>query len=138
MGSSLLSSAAFLVAVVYAGCSHILTVTFLTLSSTIGGTTASGVYMNQIDIAPRYAGLLLGITNTFGTIPGILAPIATGYFTEDRTMAGWRKVFWLAAGINVAGALVFTAFGSGEIQPWAGARDDGAEAEKDRSGSVAA
>jgi len=34
----------------------------------------------------RYAGLLLGITNTFGTIPGILAPIATGYFTEDVSL----------------------------------------------------
>ncbi|XP_056271085.1 sialin isoform X3 [Pseudoliparis swirei] len=132
----LLAAAAFLVAVAYAGCSHVLTVTFLTLSMTIGGTTASGVYMNQIDIAPRYAGLLLGITNTFGTIPGILAPIATGYFTEDRTMAGWRKVFWLAAGLNVAGALVYTVFGSGKIQPWAGALDDGAEAEQDRSGSI--
>lgn len=31
----------------------------------------------------RYAGFLLGITNTFGTIPGVVAPIVTGYFTED-------------------------------------------------------
>lgn len=131
----LLSAAAFLVAVSYAGCSHILTVTFLTLSTTIGGVTAAGVYMNQIDIAPRYAGLLLGITNTFGTIPGVMAPIATGYFTEDRTLAGWRKVFWIAAGINVAGAVVFTIFGTGKIQPWAITEEDGAEAEKDRSRS---
>nr|XP_040045516.1 sialin isoform X1 [Gasterosteus aculeatus aculeatus]XP_040045517.1 sialin isoform X1 [Gasterosteus aculeatus aculeatus] len=131
----LLSGAAFLVAVSYAGCSHILTVTFLTLSATIGAITAAGVYMNQIDIAPRYAGLLLGITNTFGTIPGVVAPIATGYFTEDRTMAGWRKVFWVAAGINVVGAIIFTIFSSGKIQKWAVVEDDGAEAEKDRSHS---
>jgi len=52
--AGLLAAAAFLVAVAYAGCSHVLTVTFLTLSMTIGGTTASGVYMNQIDIAPRW------------------------------------------------------------------------------------
>lgn len=31
----------------------------------------------------RYAGFLLGITNTFGTIPGVIAPIVTGYFTKD-------------------------------------------------------
>ena len=31
----------------------------------------------------RYAGMLLGITNTFGTIPGALAPIVMGYLTRD-------------------------------------------------------
>ncbi|XP_044191197.1 sialin [Thunnus albacares] len=131
-----LPSAGFLIAVSYAGCSHILAVTFLTLSTTIGGTSASGVFINQIDIAPRYAGFLLGITNTFGTIPGVVAPIVTGYFTEDHTLAGWRKVFWVAAGINITGALVYTIFGSGKIQPWAVTEEERAEAEKQRSRSI--
>lgn len=122
--------AAFLIAVSYAGCSQVLSVTFLTLSSTISSATASGVYINQIDIAPRYAGFLLGITNTFGTIPGVLAPIATGYFTEDHTLAGWRKVFWISAGINIGGALLFSIFGSAEVQPWAITEEERAEAEE--------
>ncbi|XP_059205309.1 sialin [Centropristis striata] len=134
--SGLLPAAALLVAVSYAGCSHILTITCLTLSSTIGGITASGVFINQIDIAPRYAGFLLGITNTFGTIPGIVAPIATGYFTEDHTLAGWRKVFWVAAGINVGGALIYAMLGSGKIQPWANTEEERDEAERDRSRSI--
>ncbi|XP_041867886.1 sialin [Melanotaenia boesemani] len=117
--TGLLLQAVFLTAVSYAGCDHILTVTFLTLSSSLGGTSAPGVYINQIDIAPRYAGFLLGITNTFGTVPGVVAPIVTGYFTEDHTLAGWRKVFWVAAGINTGGALFYTIFGSGKVQPWA-------------------
>ena len=29
---------------------------------------------NQLDIAPAYAGVLMGITNTFGTVPGFFAP----------------------------------------------------------------
>lgn len=128
--TGMLLPAAFLTAVSYAGCDHILTVTFLTLSTTTGGTSASGVFINQIDIAPRYAGFLLGITNTFGTVPGVVAPIATGYFTEDHTLAGWRKVFWVAAGINFTGALVFTLFGSGKIQPWAITEEERAEAER--------
>lgn len=132
---SLLVGAALLVAVAYSGCSHILTVTFLTLSSTIGGVSASGVYINQIDIAPRYAGFLLGITNTFGTIPGVVAPIVTGYFTEDHTLAGWRKVFWVAAGINIGGAITYVLLGSGEIQSWAVTEEE-AEEEKNRSTSI--
>uniref|UniRef100_A0A3Q3JW88 Major facilitator superfamily (MFS) profile domain-containing protein n=1 Tax=Monopterus albus TaxID=43700 RepID=A0A3Q3JW88_MONAL len=130
--TGMLLRAAFLMAVSYAGCSHILTVTFLTLSIATGGISGPGVFINQIDIAPRFAGFLLGITNTYGTIPGIVAPIATGYFTKDHTLAGWRKVFWVAAGINVGGALIYTIFGTGKIQPWAITEEERAEAEEKR------
>ncbi|XP_010898587.1 sialin [Esox lucius] len=122
--TGLLLPAVFLVAVGYSGCSGVLAVTFLTLSTTIGGTSAAGVFINQIDIAPRYAGVLLGITNTFGTIPGVLAPIVTGYLTQDQTLAGWRSVFCLSAGISAGGALIFTLFGSGKVQKWALAEED--------------
>uniref|UniRef100_A0A1A8J1B1 Sialin n=2 Tax=Nothobranchius TaxID=28779 RepID=A0A1A8J1B1_NOTKU len=132
----LLLPAVFLVPVGYVGCSHILTVTFLTLSTSLGGTSSPGVFINQIDIAPRYAGFLLGITNTCGTIPGVMAPIVTGYFTEDHSMDGWRKVFWVAAGINVGGAIFFTIFGSGKIQKWAETEEERADLERTRNGSA--
>ncbi|XP_061787380.1 sialin isoform X2 [Nerophis lumbriciformis] len=138
--TGMLPPAGFLLAVAYAGCSHVLTITFLTLSSAVAGTSSPGVFINQIDIAPRYAGFLLGITNMFGTIPGVIAPIVTGYFTEDHTLAGWRKVFWVSAAINVGGAFFYTLFGSGDIQPWAVAEDDdddeGAKRERKRSDST--
>ncbi|CAI5691422.1 unnamed protein product [Oreochromis niloticus] len=126
----------FLVAVIYAGCNHILIITFLTLSLTLGGCSAAGVFINQIDIAPRYAGFLFGITNTFGSIPGAVAPIVTGYFTEDHTLAGWAKVFWLTAGISAGGAVIYTLFGTGRVQPWALTEEERAEAERKRSRSI--
>uniref|UniRef100_A0AAV2K5W5 Major facilitator superfamily (MFS) profile domain-containing protein n=1 Tax=Knipowitschia caucasica TaxID=637954 RepID=A0AAV2K5W5_KNICA len=124
----------FLVCVTYIGCSHVYTVAFLTLSTTTGGISAAGVYMNQMDIAPRFAGFLLGITNTFGTIPGVVAPIVTGYFTEDRSLDGWRTVFWLSAAIQVAGAAIFTVFGSGKLQDWAMTDED--RAARKRTSSI--
>ncbi|XP_061903325.1 sialin isoform X2 [Entelurus aequoreus] len=136
--TGMLPPAGFLLAVAYAGCNHVLTITFLTLASAVAGASSPGVFINQIDIAPRYAGFLLGITNMFGTIPGVIAPIVTGYFTEDHTLAGWRKVFWVSAAINVGGAFFYTLFGSGDIQPWAVAEDDdeGAKRERKRSNST--
>ncbi|RVE66729.1 hypothetical protein OJAV_G00110510 [Oryzias javanicus] len=134
--TGLVLPAVFLVAVNYAGCDHVLTVTFFTLSSSLGGTSAPGVYINQIDIAPRYAGFLLGITNTFGTIPGVLAPIVTGYFTEDHSLAGWRKVFWVAAGINLGGALIYLLLGTADIQPWANTDEEHVQPQKRRSVSI--
>ncbi|CAL8298799.1 unnamed protein product [Lota lota] len=132
--TGLLLPAVCLVAVGYAGCSAVLAVTLLTVSSTLGGTSAAGVFINQIDIAPRYAGVLLGITNTFGTIPGVLAPIVTGYLTEDHTLTGWREVFWVSAGVNALGALIYTCMGSGVIQTWALTEEEKAEEERKNEG----
>lgn len=50
----MLPSAAFLAAVNYVGCNHTLVVTFLTLSTSLGGIASCGIYINQIDIAPRW------------------------------------------------------------------------------------
>lgn len=130
--AAMLPSAAFLLAVNYVGCNHTLVITFLTLSTGLGGIASCGIYINQIDIAPRYAGFLLGITNTFGTIPGVLAPIVTGYLTEDHSLEGWRKVFWLAAGISLFGSLFYSIFGSAKMQPWAMTEEEREEAEQKR------
>ena len=43
----------------------------------------AGFAINHLDIAPRYASLLFGITNTMATIPGILSPLLVGAITGD-------------------------------------------------------
>ena len=47
------------------------------MSCALGGTglTLAGFSPNMLDIAPRYAGVLMGISNTAGTVPGIIAPL---------------------------------------------------------------
>uniref|UniRef100_A0A3B4BJG7 Sialin n=1 Tax=Periophthalmus magnuspinnatus TaxID=409849 RepID=A0A3B4BJG7_9GOBI len=111
------------------GCSHIWTVLFLTLSTTTGGACYAGVYMNLIDIAPRYSGFLLGVSLTFASISGAVAPIAD-------SLDGWRRVFWLAAGIQTSGAVFYTIFSSGNLQKWAMTDEDRGEAEKRRTRSM--
>jgi hypothetical protein len=34
------------------------------------------------DMAPAYAGIVYGISNTFATIPGIVSPYVVGTLTE--------------------------------------------------------
>ena len=46
----------------------------LTLAVGLGGLGLSGFNVNHLDIAPRYAGVLMGITNCAATIPGIVGP----------------------------------------------------------------
>ena len=37
----------------------------------------------------------------------------------EELRSQWEQVFWITAGLNIFGALVFAAMASGEVQPWA-------------------
>ena len=39
--------------------------------------------VNINDIAGPFSGVVFGITNTFGTMPGIIAPYIVGVITKD-------------------------------------------------------
>jgi MFS transporter, ACS family, solute carrier family 17 (sodium-dependent inorganic phosphate cotransporter), other len=58
-------------------------ITFITIAVGIGAFAWSGFAVNHLDVAPQYASILMGISNTFATIPGIVSPILTGFITAD-------------------------------------------------------
>ncbi|CAC5363679.1 SLC17A5 [Mytilus coruscus] len=110
----------FLVATGFVPCSkRELAVVFLCIAVFLNGFNAAGYGANHIDIAPKYAGLLIGITNTAATIPGIISPMVAGALTPNGDPEEWRSVFYVAAGFYITGMVIFAIFGSGEIQPWA-------------------
>ena len=53
--------------------------------------------------------------------------MSTGW---QHTLTGWREVFWVSAGVNTLGALIYTFMGSGAIQTWALTEEERAEKEK--------
>ena len=67
--------AAFALLVInYIGSSKIGAVALVTVSVAFSGLIQAGPSINQLDIAPQFAGVLMGISNMAGTIPGIVAP----------------------------------------------------------------
>eukprot|EP01119_Soliformovum_irregulare_P021509 TRINITY_DN7174_c0_g2_i2.p1 TRINITY_DN7174_c0_g2~~TRINITY_DN7174_c0_g2_i2.p1 ORF type:complete len:390 (-),score=81.92 TRINITY_DN7174_c0_g2_i2:104-1273(-) len=81
------------------------------------GFSGAGYGVNHLDIGPRYAGILMGITNTAATIPGIVTPSLAGIILKDQSdIQEWREVFYLSAGIMVLGAIVWAIFASGKKQ----------------------
>ena len=72
-----------------------------------------------MDIAPRFAGTLFGLSNTVGTVSGIVAPFLAAEMTSGGSREEWRFVFVVGAVVLVFGALFYAAFGSGELQSWA-------------------
>lgn len=66
-----------------ARCNVIVVVVCLVGAVGSGGFTISGFNVNHMDIAPRYAGVLMGITNSAATIPGFLGPIVVSLFISQ-------------------------------------------------------
>ena len=67
----------------YVDCDAILAMIFLCISQVGSGLVLQGFSVSPLDIAPKYAGLLFGLSNTAGTVAGILAPITVGLLTEN-------------------------------------------------------
>jgi len=70
--------------------------------------TYSGFAPNALEIAPKYSGILAGITNTAATIPGIIGVTATGWLVD--VTGTYASAFALAATLCVFGAVVWLLF----------------------------
>jgi MFS transporter, ACS family, solute carrier family 17 (sodium-dependent inorganic phosphate cotransporter), other len=78
----------------------------------LGSFALSGFASNHLDIAPRYAGALMGLSNTAGTLPGVIGVAVTGYILDAT--GSWSLVFGIAAALYVAGTAVWLVFAKGE------------------------
>ncbi|KAH9701640.1 Sodium-dependent phosphate transport protein 1 [Citrus sinensis] len=71
----------------------------------------SGLYSNHQDIAPRYSGVLLGLSNTAGVLAGVFGTAATGYILQHGS---WDDVFKVSVGLYLVGTAVWNLFSTGE------------------------
>ncbi|XP_078665703.1 vesicular glutamate transporter 1-like [Branchiostoma floridae x Branchiostoma belcheri] len=110
-------------------------IAILTVAITVAGMAISGYSVNHLDVAPRYASILMGLSNCIGTVGGMLSPLTVGWLTAayvSRTdclsvmfkkifqgYRGWSYVFLIAGLVHVNGVIFYFFFGSGEKQPWA-------------------
>lgn len=81
--------------------------------------TVAGIFGNYLDIAPEYAGVIMGLANTFGCLAGSLGPMVAGFIVTNRTRAEWNMVLLLCSGVYFIAATFFLIFASGEVQEWA-------------------
>lgn len=136
------AGAVFLLLCGYFGTTSLRAVSLLTIAVGFQGCALAGFNINHLDIAPRYSGVLMGITNTAATLPGFIGPtVATAIAHEPSSAKGtaaywstyrdeWREVFYISAEIYVFGIIMYCLLGSGRKQRWADG--NGAEATKNR------
>ncbi|MEE2785052.1 MAG: ACS family MFS transporter [Pseudomonadota bacterium] len=91
-----------------------LAITVMCIGNALGAFVTGGFAINHMDIAPNHAGKLMGITNTFGTIPGIIGVTVSGYILEAT--GSWALVFQVAGGVTVVGLVFYLLLASGDKQ----------------------
>ncbi|MFT7043799.1 MAG: MFS family permease [Candidatus Azotimanducaceae bacterium] len=91
-----------------------LAITIMTIGNALGAFVVGGFVVNHMDIAPKYAGTLMGITNTAGTIPGIIGVFVSGLILE--LTGSWALVFQVTAGVTLFGLVFYLLFASSEKQ----------------------
>lgn len=90
----------------------------LSASFAMGSFARGGLYCVHQDINPRYAGALLGISNTAGALPGIIGVSLVG-LVLDKT-GSWTQALFVPIGLcYLFGLICFTALGSSERQEFA-------------------
>ena len=90
-----------------------LAVGVMCLGNTIGAAVTGGFASNHMDLAPRHSGKLMGLTNTAGTIPGIIGVWVSGEIL-NATNDNWALVFQLGAAVTLFGLVFYLLFASGK------------------------
>ncbi|XP_052083460.1 sialin-like [Mytilus californianus] len=96
-----------------------LAVVILILYWFVQGASSSGFRANHLDIAPRYAGVLNGMTMTCASLASLVSPLITTAIVKNGTKEEWQIVFIICAGVGIVGTILFDCFAQGEEQSWA-------------------
>jgi ACS family sodium-dependent inorganic phosphate cotransporter len=84
----------------------------LTVALGLAGFSYAGFASNHLDVSPLHAGAIFGISNTAGTIPGIIGVALTGILVDQT--GSYASAFYVTAGIYFFGLIYYLAFGTGK------------------------
>jgi len=71
-----------------------------------------GLAPNTLEIAPNHASLLMGVSNTIATLPGVFGVVATGWLIQIT--GTYAAAFLLAATVAIVAALTYLRWGQAE------------------------
>ncbi|KAM5298341.1 uncharacterized protein ACOB6Z_011757 [Ctenodactylus gundi] len=114
-----LPPSAGLVAMPYVSSSYITAITLLIISCGLSSLCQAGIYINILDIAPRYASFLIGASRGLAHTSAVLVPIVSGFLLSQDPDFGWNNMFFLLFAINMLGLIFYVIFGEGDVQDWA-------------------
>uniref|UniRef100_J3NBV5 Major facilitator superfamily (MFS) profile domain-containing protein n=1 Tax=Oryza brachyantha TaxID=4533 RepID=J3NBV5_ORYBR len=82
----------------------------------------AGFAVNHMDVAPKFAGIVMGVSNTAGTLAGIVGVGLTGNILEGAKASNmdltnsetWKTVFFVPGYLCIFSSVIFLIFSTGE------------------------
>jgi MFS transporter, ACS family, solute carrier family 17 (sodium-dependent inorganic phosphate cotransporter), other len=84
----------------------------LTMSAAASGLGQSAYGVNHLDVGPEYAGVLMGISNSIATIPGIVGVAIVGFIVQAT--GSFSAVFVLIAAVYAIGLAGYVRWARGD------------------------
>jgi len=89
-------------------------IALVTVSAAFNGVGLAAYGVNHLDIGPRYAGVLMGLSNTIAAVPGIVGVAAAGFILKGT--GSFAAVFYAIAAVYLLGMAGYAAWASGEVK----------------------
>lgn len=99
----------FLLCTAYLAQTPLQGIILLSIGTALNSFFICGVQVSQLDIAPKYAGTIYGLGNTFAGIPAILGVAFTGWIL-DITDRNWNVVWILVTIFYSIGSIFFVSW----------------------------
>ncbi|KAL7642843.1 UNVERIFIED_CONTAM: hypothetical protein RMT77_006131 [Armadillidium vulgare] len=119
----------------YVGCNPVATLCLFSLAMFLNGASCPGYLCNHLQIAPNYAGTMLGVSTTFGYYYTTFGPIIVGALTPEETISEWITVYWVIFVSYILCGSLYMIFLSTDIQSWNGEVDPSNNAEEEANES---
>lgn len=89
-------------------------IALVTVSAAFNSVGLAAYGVNHLDVGPRYAGVLMGVSNTIATVPGIVGVAAAGFIL--KATGSFDAVFYVIAAVYLIGMLGYVRWASGEVR----------------------
>ncbi|XP_026480193.1 putative inorganic phosphate cotransporter [Ctenocephalides felis] len=96
---------------------------FIVIGFGLMGAFLPGFRVNALDISPKYAGTVTGITNGLGALAGVFASLIAGLLTKGLTDKkdlewAWFYNFSIGSLWLISTDIIFVIWGTADIQPF--------------------
>lgn len=105
----------------FVGCNIVTVVVISMFTQTLLGFQIPGSKANLNDICPPYVAIGKSISNTFGSMPGFIAPMIAGGLLDSygNNQLTWGYIWALSGTVLALGGTFYLIFADGEVQDWA-------------------
>lgn len=105
-------------------CDEHMIIMLIIINMLCQGFVASGEYPLLVEYSGYYSGTVYGLTITFDSLARFIAPIIRGELLKNQNiLPNWNIIFYITAGLNIVGFIIFNCFATSDLQEWALKKD---------------